>query len=251
MRFRITDRLSGTFCIFGQDHQPADERPGLLTKGTFAPGYPQIVGRSDCLIGPVVGVVPDKHLPRTEGRRIPRGSSRPDSSRLITCPMARHHARSVPPVENVDRCVAVAIVPVPARSADEDSLAFAAPSVHGPAGRAGLGSVRRVELHEPRRLAGRYGLDPVPTDVQDCAVQSVHPGNVPARFIDRASCRSRHVLSRVYSGTFARVGVAAIDLDSACGPPGRPKGLHDLTGPMCLVEQSFAIPSSGICAQAL
>lgn len=70
---------------------------------------------------------PDKGIsrlnifPALQGRGSPGGSNRLDSSRCIICPKARLHARSVPPVENVDRCFAIGIVPVPARGADEDS----------------------------------------------------------------------------------------------------------------------------------
>ncbi len=94
------------------------------------------------------------------------------SSRFTGTRMGSLHARSVPPVENNDRGIAISIVSMPASGADKGRLVLAALAVHGPTGRAGLRRVGRIHLHEPRRLVGKHRLDLVPTYIQDGAVKS-------------------------------------------------------------------------------
>ena len=116
------------------------------------------------------------------------------SSRFIAGRTAQLDARSIPPVENVDRSVAVGIVSVPAMSADEGRLVFAAPAVNCPAGRAGLRSVGGVNLDQAGRLVGEHSLDLMPADVQDRAVEPALLCDVLPRSGNRSGSGSRHVL---------------------------------------------------------
>ncbi len=117
-----------------------------------------------------------------------------DSSRFIGPTTGSLHARSVPPVENVDRRVSVGVVSVPARGADEGRLVLAASAIHGPAGRAGLRRVARVNLDETGDLVGKHRFDLMPADVQDCAVQAALLCNVPAGGVNRSFSGAGHVL---------------------------------------------------------
>ena len=104
------------------------------------------------------------------------------------------HARDVRTVEYVDRSIAIGVVSMPARSADEGRLVLAAPTVHRPAGRAGLRSVRRVDLHETAGLVSQHGFDLVPSDVQDRAVEPALLGDVAAGSFDGPRRAFGHVL---------------------------------------------------------
>jgi len=103
------------------------------------------------------------------------------------------HAQSVPPVQDIHRRVVVGVVPMPARGADEGRLVFAASFVHGPAGRAGLGRVGRIDLDQSSRLVEQHSLNLVPADVEDGAIQSTFLGDHLSRLGNRSGRRSRHV----------------------------------------------------------
>ncbi len=95
-------------------------------------------------------------------------------------------------MQDHDRSVAVGVVPMPARGADEGRLVLAASSVHGPAGRAGLRTVGRIDLNQPRRFVGQHHFDLMPSDVQDRAVQPAFCPDISPRLGKRALCGARH-----------------------------------------------------------
>ena len=131
------------------------------------------------------------------GRRAkePQGHlSRLSSSRFVTSPTARLHARSVSPVKDHDRSVAVGIVPMPARGADEGRLVLAASAVHCPAGRAGLGRKGRINSYEGMRFIPQHFLNLVPAYIQDGSIQSALLFYVSPWGIHRTAARSCHVL---------------------------------------------------------
>ena len=95
-------------------------------------------------------------------------------------PFLHDHRRRVP-TQNVNRRVAVGVVPVPARGATELRLALARSAVHGPAGRAGLGRKGWIDLHDAGRLVEQHRLDLVPAGVEDGAVEAALLGDVATR----------------------------------------------------------------------
>ena len=117
-----------------------------------------------------------------------------DSSRFIGPTTGRLHARSVPPVENVDRRISVGVVSVPARGTDEGRLVLAASAIHGPAGRAGLRRVGRVNLNKTGDLVGKHRFDLVPSDVQDCAVQAALLSDISTWSVNCSFSGAGHVL---------------------------------------------------------
>ncbi len=118
-----------------------------------------------------------------------------DSLRFNGSTTGNLHARSVPPVQDYDRRVMVGVPTVPARYAQEDRLAFATVSGHGPAGRAGLGRIGRVDADNSRRFVGEHGLNLMPPDVKDGSVQAALLGDVPSGEFDGTFCARRHRLS--------------------------------------------------------
>lgn len=115
-----------------------------------------------------------------------------NGSRFITAQKGKFHARSVPPVENVDRRVAVGVISVSATRADEGRLAFAASTVDRPAGRAHLRRVRRINLDQAEGLVGQHQFYLMPADVQNGAVESALPANVLSWICNRAGGRGSH-----------------------------------------------------------
>lgn len=140
-----------------------------------------------------------------------------NSSRFITGLMARLHARSVPPVEYDRRSVAVGVVSVPACSADEYRLAFAAPAVHGPAGRAGLRGIGCINLDQFSGFVGKHSLNLIPTHIQDGPVKAPFLGHVLSRRFYRTASTGRHALcSQRFDDHCA---IAAANIGSSCVRP--------------------------------
>ena len=64
--------------------------------------------------------------------------------------IAAIHARSDPPVKNIDRCIAISVVSMPTACTDKDRLALTASTVNAPAGGAGLRRKPRIDFDEVR-----------------------------------------------------------------------------------------------------
>ena len=90
--------------------------------------------------------------------------------------------------------MAVGVVPVPARSADEDRLVLAALAVHGPTGRAGLRRVGRIDPNDPSNLVSQHRLDLVPANAENRTVEPALLRHVATRCSEAPARRSRHVL---------------------------------------------------------
>ena len=93
------------------------------------------------------------------------------SSHFIDGPAAYLSARSVPPVKDNDRSIAIGVVSMPACRTDKRRLALAASAVDCPAGRAGLRTISRVDLCEGCAFVGEHRLDLMPADIEDGSVQ--------------------------------------------------------------------------------
>jgi len=117
-----------------------------------------------------------------------------NSSRFIARPTARLHARSVPPVEDHGRCIAVRVVSVPARGAAEARLVLSTSAVHGSTRAAGLRGIAGIDLDQFPRLVGEHGLDLVPPDIEDSSVETAFLRDVAARGLDGSRRARRHVL---------------------------------------------------------
>jgi hypothetical protein len=85
-------------------------------------------------------------------------------------PFLHEHRRRVP-TQDVDRSIMVSIGAETAFATVERRLAFAALSVHGSAGRAGLRRVARIDLAKVSapffKLVGQHGLKPMPALIED------------------------------------------------------------------------------------
>ena len=97
-------------------------------------------------------------------------------------------------IKYYNRGIAISIIPVPARGTDEFRLVLAASTVHGPAGRAGLGRIGRINLRETCGLVSQHGLDLAPSGVQDGAVEPALLGDTAPRGLEGPARGSRHVL---------------------------------------------------------
>lgn len=117
-----------------------------------------------------------------------------ETSRFDASLTAWLHARSVPPVQNVDRSIAVSVVSMAAGGADEGRLILAASAVQCPAGRAALRSIGRIDLDQSGGFVGKHRFDLMPAYIKDRTVQSALLRNIPARRNNRASSRRRHAL---------------------------------------------------------
>jgi hypothetical protein len=117
-----------------------------------------------------------------------------DSSRFVARPLARLHARSVPPVQDYDRRIAVGIVSVPARGADEGRLVLAAPTVRGSTGAAGLRRVGRIDLDQASGLVSEHDIDLVPTYIEDGTIETALLRDIAAGRGDGSSHAGCHVL---------------------------------------------------------
>jgi len=94
------------------------------------------------------------------------------SSHFIDGPTDHLSARSVPPVQDHDRSIAIGVISVPACRTDKRRLALAASAVDCPAGRASLRSVGRIDLGDGRAFVGEHRLDLMPADIEDGSVET-------------------------------------------------------------------------------
>lgn len=94
------------------------------------------------------------------------------SSHFIDDPTAYLSARSVPPIKDHGRGIAVGVVSVPACRANEERLALSAPFVDCPAGRAGLRTISRINFRKGCAFVGEHRLNLMPADIEDGPIKA-------------------------------------------------------------------------------
>jgi len=108
-----------------------------------------------------------------------------------------HEHRRRVPTQNVDRSIVVGMDAESASATDKDRLAFAAPPVHGSAGRTGLRGMARVDLAKVStpllKFVGKHSLESVPALIEDSTVQACLLADILAGCVYRSLGAARHI----------------------------------------------------------
>lgn len=117
-----------------------------------------------------------------------------DSTRFIGPITGSLHARSVPPVENVDSRIPIGVVDMPARGTHKGCLVLAAPFVYGSTDRACLGTKSGINLNQVSAFIGKHLFNLEPPNIQDDPVKSAFLSNVLTWGFNRSLRTLCHIL---------------------------------------------------------
>ena len=117
-----------------------------------------------------------------------------NSARFNASPLDKLHARSVPPVSNVDCSIQVGIGAETARRTYKRRLAFTPSFVHGSTCRTCLRCIFGIDFDQIHGLVEQHRFNLMPSDIENSAVEPTFLSNAFPRFFDSSRSRSRHVL---------------------------------------------------------